>query len=148
MVVKDITKDELAYSVWKNKYAAPGETHPDEMHMRMAKEVARIEEKYIKNESGFFSGLNRAKLSYYGAKREPLTFDRIFNFFKDFKWIVPQGSIMASLGRRDIVSSLSNCFVIGQPEDSYGGILQKDQEMAQLMKRRKQTLRSYIGIYR
>jgi ribonucleoside-diphosphate reductase alpha chain len=59
----------------------------------------------------------------------------IFKYFDKFKYIIPQGSVMAMLGN-DLIGSLSNCFVVGQPEDSYGGIFQKDQELAQLMKRR------------
>lgn len=131
-----IINDELAFSVWQHKYAAPGETHPDEMHSRLADEIAKAEVKYIKNETGFFSNFKNPKLSTYGRHRQPLTYDRIFSLFKDFKYIVPQGSIMSMLGRKDKIGSLSNCFVVGQPEDSYGGIMFKDQELAQLMKRR------------
>ena len=126
--------DELAISVWKGKYAAEGETHYDQMHSRMAKEFARIEEKYITTiEDG--TPKTWEKLSIYGSERKELTEDHIYNLFKDFKYIVPQGSIMSMLGV-DQIGSLSNCFVIGQPEDSYGGILQKDEELVQLMKRR------------
>ena len=121
--------DELARSVWKSKYAQENETHYDQMHKRLAKEFARIENKYIDSESETFS------LSEYGQIREFLTETKIYHLFKDFKYIIPQGSIMSQLGSKSI-GSLSNCFVIGTPEDSYGGIFQKDQEMAQLMKRR------------
>ena len=75
------------------------------------------------------------KLSEYCKIRKNLYEEYIYNFFKDFKYIIPQGSIMSQLGSKSI-GSLSNCFVIGTPEDSYGGIFQKDEEMAQLMKRR------------
>jgi ribonucleoside-diphosphate reductase alpha chain len=124
--------DELAASVWKSKYAIEGEETPDDMHRRLAKEFARIEEGYILKCG---EGLINKNLSDYGQKRNHLREDVIYNLFKDFKYIVPQGSIMSQLGAPNI-GSLSNCFVIGQPEDSYGGIFQKDQEMAQLMKRR------------
>jgi len=100
--------DDLAQSVWQGKYAQNGDTSPDDMHRRMAKEYAKV-----------------SKLSE----------DIIYNYFKNFKYIIPQGSVMSSLGS-DQVKSLSNCFVIGQPHDSYSGIMRKDEEMAQLMKRR------------
>ena len=124
--------DELAAEVWQEKYALEGENTPDDMHKRMAKEFGRIEKSYQ------VEGVeirNIGKLSQYGISRENLTEDSIYNLFKDFKYIIPQGSIMSQLGAPQI-GSLSNCFVIGQPEDSYGGIFQKDEEMAQLMKRR------------
>ena len=121
--------DELAANVWQGKYAQEGEETPDDMHRRMAREFARIENIYIGSESETFT------LSKYGQEREFLTEDKIYHLFKDFKYIIPQGSIMSQLGSKSI-GSLSNCFVIGQPEDSYGGIFQKDEEMAQLMKRR------------
>jgi len=114
--------DELAASVWMNKYALKDsagniyELTPDDMHRRLAKEVARIENKYS----------------------NPLTEEEIYELFKDFKYIIPQGSPMAGIGNNFQVSSLSNCFVIGGDanQDSYGGILKVDQEQVQLMKRR------------
>lgn len=124
--------DDLAANVWQSKYAQEGEKTPDDMHRRLAKEFARIEEKY-KLEEPLKDRLQN--LSSYGQKRDSLSEESIYNLFKDFKYIVPQGSIMSQLGSKSI-GSLSNCFVIGQPEDSYGGIFQKDEEMAQLMKRR------------
>lgn len=126
--------DDLAASVWLRKYAAEGEETPDDMHKRMAKEFARVENEYI-NSDLEYSCPNPENLSEYGRTREDLSEDKIYNLFKDFKYIIPQGSVMSQLGV-DSIGSLSNCFVIGQPEDSYGGIFQKDQEMAQLMKRR------------
>ena len=121
--------DELAANVWQGKYAQEGEETPDDMHKRLAREFSRVENKYIESESELET------LSKYGQERKFLTEERIFELFKDFKYIIPQGSIMSQLGSKSI-GSLSNCFVIGQPEDSYGGIFQKDEEMAQLMKRR------------
>ena len=132
--------DELARSVWKSKYAQENETHYDQMHKRLAKEFAKVELNYqitepFKN-SDFKTHKDRIeKLSKYGRIRKNLDEETIYNLFKDFKYIVPQGSIMSQLGSKSI-GSLSNCFVIGTPEDSYGGIFQKDEEMAQLMKRR------------
>ena len=114
--------DALAGDVWANKYALKDsegniyELTPDEMHHRIAREVARIERKYP----------------------NPLTEEEIFEVLKDFKYIVPQGSPMAGIGNDFQISSLSNCFVIGNKgnADSYGGIMKIDQEQVQLMKRR------------
>ena len=126
--------DDLAASVWQSKYQQEGEETPDDMHKRLAKEFAKIELKYGSKETPLSNEL-RMKLSSYASRRKYLTEDRIYNLFKNFKYIIPQGSVMSQLGAKSI-GSLSNCFVIGQPEDSYGGIFQKDEEMAQLMKRR------------
>jgi ribonucleotide reductase alpha subunit len=129
--------DELAASVWKSKYAMKGEKTPKDMHKRMAREFARIEEKYGKT-------LDKeilAKLSNFGRYFEDRFWDgdpetAIQAYFDNFGQIVPQGSIMSMLGNKYKIGSLSNCFVVGQPHDSYGGIMQKDQELVQLMKRR------------
>ena len=114
--------DELAASVWLNKYALKDssdniyESTPDEMHQRIASEIARVEQKY----------------------KNPLTKEDIFEVIKNFKYIVPQGSPMAGIGNPFQIASLSNCFVIGNngESDSYGGIMKIDQEQVQLMKRR------------
>ena len=115
-------KDTLAANVWINKYALKDsdgniyELTPDDMHRRLAREIARIERKYP----------------------DPMGEGEIYQLFKDFKYIVPAGSPMAGIGNDFQVSSLSNCFVIGGDgnSDSYGGILKVDQEQVQLMKRR------------
>ena len=132
--------DELAAGVWQGKYAIEGEITPDDMHKRLAKEFARIELNYQITEPFKNSDLKThkdriEKLYKYGKIRKNLDEETIYNLFKDFKYIVPQGSIMSQLGAKSI-GSLSNCFVVGQPEDSYGGIFQKDEEQVQLMKRR------------
>jgi ribonucleoside-diphosphate reductase, adenosylcobalamin-dependent len=114
--------DTLAGDVWMNKYALKDsegniyELTPDDMHHRIAKEIARIEKKYP----------------------NPLTEDEVYQVLKDFRYIVPQGSPMAGIGNDFQISSLSNCFVIGNKgqSDSYGGIMKIDQEQVQLMKRR------------
>lgn len=138
--------DELASQVWMDKYqlkdskGAPLEDTPDDMHHRLAKEFARIENKY--KESELEKG--HENLSSYGkflyGKREEQFNDEveeeIFNYFKNFKWIIPQGSIMSILGNSFKTGSLSNCFVIPNPYDSYGGILKTDEQLVQLMKRR------------
>lgn len=129
--------DDLAKSVWKSKYAAINETHYDQMHRRLAKEFARIEENYQRNGKEYNPNerLPIPDLSEYGKKRPDLTEESVYNLFKDFKYIVPQGSVMATLGT-DTIASLSNCFVIESAENSYGGILKTDEEQVQLMKRR------------
>lgn len=121
--------DELAASTWRNKYAAEGEQTPDDTHWRMAEEFARIESKYQWNES------NRMKLSNYGYQRAWLNSRDIYELFKDFKYIIPGGSVMSGCGTGALVS-LSNCFVIGSPKDSYSEIMKTRSQQAQLMKRR------------
>jgi ribonucleoside-diphosphate reductase alpha chain len=114
--------DELAARVWVNKYALKDsdgniyELNPDEMHWRLAREIARIEEKYP----------------------NPMTVTKLYDLLKNFKYIVPQGGPMSGIGNDYQIASLSNCFVIGDdgPSDSYGGIMKVDQEQVQLMKRR------------
>jgi ribonucleoside-diphosphate reductase alpha chain len=112
--------DTLAAEVWVNKYALQDldgnllEKTPDDMHRRLAKELARIEQKY----------------------KFPLSEKVIYESLKDFKRLVPQGSPMAGIGNPYQLTSLSNCFVIGNNQDSYGGICKVDEELAQLMKRR------------
>jgi len=114
--------DDLATKVWATKYALKdsfGNTYeltPDDMHRRLAREIARIENKYP----------------------NPLTEDELFELFRNFKYIVPQGSPMTGIGNEFQVASLSNCFVIGfdTDSDSYGAIIKLDEEQVQLMKRR------------
>jgi len=100
--------DELAATTWINKYALKNsdgvysESTPDDMHRRMAKEFGKIEAKY-----------NKAKkpaegLSKYGTKRTKLAEKDIYNLFKDFKYVIPQGSVMFGLGNHEIIASLSN----------------------------------------
>ena len=114
--------DELAARVWVSKYALKDsfgniyELTPDDMHHRIASEIARIESKYP----------------------NPMSHDEVFGYLKDFKYIVPQGSPMSGIGNSYQVGSLSNCFVIGLDgaPDSYGGVIRIDEEQVQLMKRR------------
>jgi len=128
--------DELAATTWINKYAVKNskgeylEKNPDQMHLRMAKEFGRIELKYTQKTS------LKEGFSTYGKKRKPLTEENIYTLFKDFKYVIPQGSVMFGLGNNEIIASLSNCIVVPSVLDSYGGIFQTDQQMAQLFKRR------------
>ena len=99
--------DELATNVWKSKYAQEGETHYDQMHKRLAKEFAIIERNYQITEPFKNSDLKThkdriEKLSKYGKIRKNLDEETIYNLFKDFKYIVPQGSIMSQLGSKSI----------------------------------------------
>jgi ribonucleoside-diphosphate reductase alpha chain len=129
--------DDLAATTWLNKYALrDGDGHlvesgPADMHRRMAKEFARIEAKYTP-----VPAEKRALLSTYGQARERLDEERIFKLFDGFRDVVPQGSVMASLGDGYRLASLSNCVVVPSPVDSYGGIFHNDQQLAQLFKRR------------
>ncbi len=132
-ILKYFKEDELAANVWQSKYAIEGEESPDDMHRRLAKEFYRVDRKYQKKEK--FNFLSKKYLSLYGKKRKQLKEDDVYNLFKDFKYIVPQGSIMSQLGSNSI-GSLSNCFFVDTPYDSYGGIMKKDEELVQLMKRR------------
>lgn len=127
--------DEMAATTWINKYAVKDkkgnylEKSPNDMHRRMAKEFGRIEEKYR------LKTIDQ-NLSSYGKSREELTEDKIFNLFKDFKYIIPQGSVMSTLGNHTMIASLSNCVVVPSAYDSYGGICYTDQQLVQLFKRR------------
>ncbi len=117
--IKYFKGDELAAEVFAGKYALRDmtgkiyELTPTDMHKRLAKEFARVELKYP----------------------NPMSEDEIFDLLSSWK-IVPQGSPMSAMGNPFQFQSLSNCFVIKSPEDSYGGILRADQEQAQIMKRR------------
>ena len=136
------TGDELAKSVWKSKYAAKNETHYDQMHLRLAKEFARIEYDYAFKEEDLssedYNNLSRyGKILFDARANQSLEFitSEIFKLFKDFKYIVPQGSIMSTLGT-DVIASLSNCWVAQSPYDSYAGILKTDSDLAYYYKRR------------
>ena len=114
--------DELAARVWVNKYAVKDsygniyEKSPEEMHWRIANEIARIEAKY----------------------ENPMSAEEIFGLMDKFKYVIPSGSPMTGIGNNFQIASLSNCFVIGMDgkADSYGGIIRIDEEQVQLMKRR------------
>ena len=131
--------DELAGTTWMNKYAMKDydgefvEKNPDDMHKRMAKEFGRIEADYKLK----FNLNGSAKfLSKYGQEREDLTEAKVYSLFKEFGYIIPQGSVMSSLGNYYKLASLSNCIVVPELHDSYGGVFYTDQQLAQLFKRR------------
>jgi ribonucleoside-diphosphate reductase alpha chain len=112
--------DELAATVAVTKYLLTNndgeflERTPDDMHRRISHELARVEGRYP----------------------NPMSEEEIYTLLKDFKFVIPQGSPMSGIGNDQRVQSLSNCFVIPSPEDSYGGILKTDQELVQIAKRR------------
>ena len=114
--------DELAARVWVNKYAMKDsfgniyEKSPEDMHWRIANEVARIEKKY----------------------KNAISAQDVFELLDHFRYIIPAGSPMTGIGNNYQIASLSNCFVIGLDgdADSYGAILRIDEEQVQLMKRR------------
>ena len=114
--------DELAARVWVSKYAMKDsfgniyEQSPEDMHWRLAREIARIENKYP----------------------NPMTEREVFDLLDHFRYIIPAGSPMTGIGNDHQIASLSNCFVIGieGDGDSYGAIMRLDEEQVQLMKRR------------
>lgn len=123
--------DELAASTWRNKYAAEGELNPNDTHRRLAREFSRIENNYDWD----IPNVNARRLSNYGYQRPNLDEEAIYQLFKDFKYIIPGGSVMSGCGTGALVS-LSNCFVLGSPKDSYAEIMKTRSQQAQLMKRR------------
>ena len=131
--------DELAASTWISKYAIKSvegaylEKTPADMHRRMAREFARIEDYYRR--TVHLNG-SAKYLSAYGQNRAFLDEEKIFHLFDHFKYAIPQGSVMSSLGNDQVIASLSNCIVLPEIYDSYGGIFQTDEQMAQLFKRR------------
>lgn len=113
--------DDLAARVFIDKYALRDseqnllEATPDQMHRRIAKEFARIE---------------ASKFA------QPYTEEEIFQALNKFSRIVPQGSPMYGIGNPYQIISLSNCYVLQSPEDSYSGICRADEELVQISKRR------------
>lgn len=113
-VVEWFEGDELAAHVWKDKYALKGEETPDDTINRITDEFFRIEQKYDNS----------------------LTREQIYDLFKGFKKVIPAGSPLFGIGNKNVTTSLSSCYVIDSPIDSYGGILKTDEELVQLYKRR------------
>lgn len=113
--------EDLPARVFLDKYALRGydsellECVPTQMHERIAKEFHRIEKAKFKN---------------------PMPYEEIIGYIKDFGQIIPQGSPMFGIGNKYQNATLSNCYVLDTPEDSYGGILHTDQQLVQIAKRR------------
>lgn len=118
--IKYFNNDDMAAGIFVGKYALTDgkgdlkELTPDDMHKRLAREFARIEKKYP----------------------NPMSEEEIYDLFKDFKYIVPQGSPMSAIGNDYQIQSASNCFVLPPVLDSYGSILQTDEHLIQISKRR------------
>lgn len=114
--------DELAANVFTTKYALKTKTgdylenNPDQMHKRIAAEFARIEAKF--------------------GSESALSYDKIYEDIKDFKYIVPQGSPMYGIGNNETLASLSNCVVVASPEDNVSSIVDSGKHLANLFKRR------------
>lgn len=112
--------DILATNVWIKKYALKTkdgyykELNPSETIQRVTKEIHRIESNYP----------------------NPLSYEEIYEILENFKYFIFGGSILFGLGNNNTVSSLGNCFFIDNNSDSYGGICNIDESLAQLMKRR------------
>lgn len=138
--------DELASTVWEKKYKLEGEKTPEDSNKRYVKEISEKEIQRLTTLSDFLN--KRKHLSYYGQNR----YDYLLNInntetstsyiseyikkFIGFDKIIPGGSMLASIGNHKLYSSLSNCFVLGRPYDSYSGISQKTEEMCFVMSRR------------
>src|SRR5688572_27125122 len=126
MTVKEyFNGDELAADVFMSKYAIKeqDEKTPEDMHWRLAKELARSEVKYHSDESYTKSAKDLSEFGQGLFFNEQFDEEFIFGYLDKFRYIVPQGSIMSMLGNKQKIGSLSNCFVIPSPIDSYGGIM-------------------------
>lgn len=112
--------DELPASVFIDKYAlrdpsgALLEVSPEQKHRRLARELARVER---------------------GKFRAPFSEEEIYSWLAGYGEIIPQGSPMYGIGNPSFVS-VSNCFVLDSPLDSYGGIHWTDEQITQISKRR------------
>lgn len=121
--IKYHNEDELAGKVFADKYAMRNidreliELTPDDMHWRIANNLALVEQKKFK---------------------KPLSAEFIYETIKGFKRIVPQGGVMYGIGNPQYVT-LSNCYVLESPQDSYGSILRTDEHLVQISKRRGGT---------
>lgn len=119
--LKYFNDDDLAAKVFVDKYALKDgdnnyfEKTPKDMHWRLATEIARMDKKKFK---------------------DPLSKEDIFNYLDKYKYIIPQGSILYGLGNKFQYVSLSNCFVTSSPLDSYSSIIQTDENLVNISKRR------------
>lgn len=113
--------DELAAKVFADKYSLRNtageflEDTPEQMHWRLASEFARVEKDKFK---------------------QPLVKETIFALLDKFQYIVPQGSPMFGIGNNHQIVSLSNCFLLDVPLDSYSSILKVDEQLVSISKRR------------
>ena len=129
--------DELATNVFMTKYCLRDkkgnflEQVPDNMHRRLAKEFARMEEKFEQGRTSPVAGQT------YARRSGPyLSEEEIYSYLKNFKYIVPQGSPMMGIGNDYVNVSLSNCVVVDNPQDSVSSIMDAGKDLANLFKRR------------
>ena len=114
--------DELATNVFMTKYCLKDkegnltEITPEDMHVRMAKEFARIEEKL--------------------GGGSALSYEEIYDLLRGFNKVVPQGSPMMGIGNNYVNVSLSNCVVVDSPADNISSIMDGGKHLANLFKRR------------
>jgi len=114
--------DELATNVFMTKYCLKDkqgnltELTPDDMHVRMAKEFARIEAKF--------------------GGTDALSYEEIYELLRGFDKVVPQGSPMMGIGNNYVNVSLSNCVVVDSPADNISSIMDAGKHLANLFKRR------------
>jgi ribonucleoside-diphosphate reductase alpha chain len=119
--LKYFNGSDIAAGTFVDKYALKDknnnliEKDPDQYHHRIAREFARIEKDKFKN---------------------PLSEENIYDLLKNFSKIIVQGSPSYGIGNPYQYVSISNCFVLKSPEDSYGGICRYDEELVQISKRR------------
>lgn len=140
--------DELAASVWEKKYKFAGENLPTDSFKRYCKEIAEKEIQRARNFT-LYKEIDD-KLSDYGKYRwyrvrqnascanekAQEMMENYFSSFINYENIVLGGSMLATIGNHKSYSSLSNCFVLGRPYDSYAGINQKTMEICAVMSRR------------
>ena len=113
--------EEISAKVFLDKYALKDsknnllEATPDEMFHRIATELHRIEKKKYKN---------------------PLSYEQILEYLRGFQRVIPQGSPMSGIGNPYQFVTISNCYVVPSPSDSYGGICREDEHVVQISKRR------------
>lgn len=118
--------NELAAKVFVDKYALRDndgnllEKTPEDMHWRLANEFARIEGYKYKQSSSI----------------TPMSAAKIFSYLDRFRKIIPQGSPMYGIGNDYQTITISNCYVVESPEDSFGGIHLADEYLSQISKRR------------
>lgn len=143
--------EEMPTKVWINKYRQKGETTPEQRFQTIAKEFAETQAnsfcnqipKLTAKELGNLSdnGKNKFKqlIEVYNKFGKEGVFNELKKHYKTlfgkFEHSIGGGSVLQGIGANNY-SSLSNCFVMGQPYDSYVGIIEKENEVINSMKRR------------
>ena len=147
-VLEFFNGDELAASVWEKKYKFTDEITPKDSFARYCKEIAEKEIQRANNftlykelddclsEHGKYRWYRVKQNASCGSEKAREMMENYFSSFINFDNIVLGGSMLATIGNHKSYSSLSNCFVLGRPYDSYAGINQKTMEMCEVMKRR------------